>query len=65
MAGRIVALADAFDALTQPRPYKTAKPVPEALAEVRSLSGHAFDPDVVSAFEALDHPALLAAVQDA
>ena len=60
MAGRIVALADTFDALCHPRPYRAAKLLPEALAEIRALSGHSFDPRVVSAFEALDHAELLA-----
>ena len=53
IAGRIVAVADTFDALTHSRPYKEAWPAAEALEEVRSLSGVAFDPDVVTAFEAL------------
>jgi putative two-component system response regulator len=51
LAGRIVAVADTFDALTHSRPYKKAWPASEALAEVRRLSGLAFDPDVVAAFE--------------
>ena len=65
MSGRIVALADAFDALCHPRPYRVAKSLPEALAEIRGLSGHAFDPAVMSAFEALDHEELLASARKA
>lgn len=60
LAGRIVALADSFDAFCHPRAYRAAKALPEALAEIRALSGHWFDPRVVSAFEALDHAVLLA-----
>jgi PAS domain S-box-containing protein/putative nucleotidyltransferase with HDIG domain len=52
--GRIVALADVFDALTHERPYKPAWPVDKAVAEVRRLRGVQFDPDVVDAFEELD-----------
>jgi putative two-component system response regulator len=51
LTGRIVAVADTFDALTHARPYKAAWSTEEALAEVRRLSGVAFDPEVVSAFE--------------
>jgi putative two-component system response regulator len=62
LAGRIVGLADVFDALTQDRPYKAAVPLAEALAEIRSLSGRQFEPQIVAAFEALDQQALLADV---
>jgi putative two-component system response regulator len=58
LGGRIVALADVFDALTHPRPYKPAWPLADALAEVERLSGRQFDPDVADAFRALD-PLLL------
>ncbi len=50
LPGRIVAVADVFDALTQKRPYKPAWPVEEAIAEVRLQRGRQFDPDVVDAF---------------
>jgi putative two-component system response regulator len=52
--GRIVALADVFDALTHARPYKEAWPVERAAAEVQRLRERHFDPDVVDAFEGLD-----------
>lgn len=51
LSGRIVAVADTFDALTHERPYKRAWAVDEALDELRRLSGEAFDPEVVRAFE--------------
>ena len=58
ISGRIVALADVFDALTHERPYKPAWPVEEAAAEIRRLSGSQFDPEVCVAFSRLD-PATL------
>lgn len=50
LAGRIVAVADVFDALTHARPYKPAWPVSEALAELVRQAGRQFDPQVVHAF---------------
>jgi putative two-component system response regulator len=49
LTGRIVAVADAFDALTHERPYKHAWPIAEALAEIVRQSGEKFDPSVVAA----------------
>jgi putative two-component system response regulator len=48
LPARIVAVADAFDALTHERPYKCAWSIPDALAEIESQSGRQFDPQVVS-----------------
>jgi putative two-component system response regulator len=59
ISGRIVAVADVFDALAFPRPYKEAWPLEDAVAEIQRLSGRHFDPRVVNAFAALDHRALL------
>jgi len=50
LVGRIVAVADVFDALTHSRPYKSAWPVEEALAEIERGAGTQFDPRVVEAF---------------
>jgi PAS domain S-box-containing protein len=50
LVGRIVAVADVFDALTHERPYKGAWPVAEALAEIERGAGGHFDPTVVRAF---------------
>lgn len=50
MAGRIVAVADVFDALTSDRPYKKAWPIHEAIEEIKRQSGRQFDPRVVEAF---------------
>lgn len=51
LAGRIVAVADTFDALTHSRPYKRAWSREEALDELRRLSGVAFDAEIVEVFE--------------
>jgi putative two-component system response regulator len=50
LSGRIVALADVFDALTTVRPYKPAWMVEQAVDQIVADSGTHFDPDVVSAF---------------
>jgi response regulator RpfG family c-di-GMP phosphodiesterase len=50
LEGRIVALADVFDALTSPRVYKDAWSIDESVAYVRGLSGSHFDPRVIDAF---------------
>ena len=50
LAGRIVAVADVFDALTQKRPYKAAWPITEAVAEIERQRYRQFDPTVVDAF---------------
>jgi HD-GYP domain-containing protein (c-di-GMP phosphodiesterase class II) len=53
LVGRIVAVADVFDALTHDRPYKPAWPVDQAVALIRSSGGSQFDPRVVEAFLAI------------
>lgn len=49
--GRIVAIADVFDALTSKRPYKEAWSVEKSLEFIRSQSGKHFDPSIVDLFE--------------
>ena len=51
--GRILSVADVFDALTHDRPYKKAWTYEAAVAEIQKQSGLAFDPAVVEAFLAL------------
>jgi putative two-component system response regulator len=50
LAGRIVTVADVFDALTSERPYKNAWPRAAAIDEIMDQSGRQFDPAVVEAF---------------
>jgi len=48
--GRIVAIADVFDALTHKRKYKDAWPVQEAVDYIVDLKGKQFDPNLVDIF---------------
>ena len=50
LSGRIVAIADVFDALTSERPYKKAWSEAEALNHIRANAGSHFDPVCVDAF---------------
>jgi putative two-component system response regulator len=50
LVGRIVALADVFDALTSERPYKHAWSIEEALGYVKEQSGKHFEPALVEHF---------------
>jgi two-component system, cell cycle response regulator len=50
LGSRIVAVCDAFDAMTSDRPYRRALPAGEALEEVSKFSGTQFDPTVVEQF---------------
>jgi response regulator RpfG family c-di-GMP phosphodiesterase len=47
---RIVAVGDAFDAMTTRRPYRDARPVDSALCELRRVAGTQLDPQAVEAF---------------
>lgn len=51
LAARIVAVVDAFDAMTADRPYHRGIPSEDARAELREQRGRQFDPAVVDAFE--------------
>jgi HD-GYP domain-containing protein (c-di-GMP phosphodiesterase class II) len=50
LGGRIVAVADVYDALVSKRVYKEVWEVEKVYDEIRSLSGKKFDPEVVTAF---------------
>jgi putative two-component system response regulator len=57
---RIVAVADAFDAMTTERPYRNSRSPAEALDELRRVAGRQLDPSVVEAFaRAFPDPAKL------
>ena len=53
LPARIVLVADALDALTTTRPYRSARPMLGALAEIREHTGTQFCPRVVAALEEL------------
>ncbi|MGQ9756266.1 MAG: HD-GYP domain-containing protein [Desulfotomaculales bacterium] len=50
LGARIIALADAYDAMTSHRPYRPAKTHETALHEVRQGAGRQFDPSLVKLF---------------
>jgi putative two-component system response regulator len=49
LCGRIVAVADAFEAITHDRPFREAESAEEAMEELRRERGRQFDPEVVDA----------------
>lgn len=53
LGARIMAVVDAFEAMTRVRPYKQTRSTAEAIAELRKNSGTQFDPVIVDAFCAL------------
>jgi len=50
MEARIIAVADAFDAMMSKRPYRNGLTFTEAMAELRRVAGTQFDSTVVDAF---------------
>jgi diguanylate cyclase (GGDEF)-like protein len=52
VGSRIIAVCDAFDAMTADRPYRVAMSPADALAELERCAGTQFDPAVVAAFRA-------------
>lgn len=50
LAGRIVTVADCFDVIVTPRPYKKPRPISWGFDEIASLSGKQFCPKTVEAF---------------
>src|SRR2546421_3189128 len=50
LEARVLAVADAFDAMTSDRPYRPALSREDALAEVERCSGTQFDPQIVRVF---------------
>jgi putative two-component system response regulator len=53
IAARVVAVADVFDALTSPRPYRKPFPTAEALSMIKEGGGSQLDPEAVDAFFAV------------
>ena len=50
LASRIIRVADAYDALTSPRPFREALDHDTAVARLKEMSGTHFDPEAVRAF---------------
>jgi HD-GYP domain-containing protein (c-di-GMP phosphodiesterase class II) len=50
LTARIVAIADAFDAMATDRPYKKALPLEECEAVLRKTAGKMYDPDLIELF---------------
>jgi putative nucleotidyltransferase with HDIG domain len=61
LPARVVFVADALDALTSARPYRPARPLHQALGEIRANAGTQFCPTVVAALDRLtrEEPGLL------
>jgi HD-GYP domain-containing protein (c-di-GMP phosphodiesterase class II) len=53
LAARIVRITDAFDAMTNQRPYQAAVSFEAALEELQANAGHDFDPELVTLFSGL------------
>jgi HD-GYP domain-containing protein (c-di-GMP phosphodiesterase class II) len=52
LGGRIVGIAEAFEAMVRPTPYRPRRSVEDALAEVRACAVTQFDPDIARLFAA-------------
>src|SRR5688500_16531943 len=50
LAARIVAIADAYDAMATDRPYKKALPLEECEAMLNKTAGKMYDPDLITVF---------------
>jgi HD-GYP domain-containing protein (c-di-GMP phosphodiesterase class II) len=64
LGARIVAVCDAYEAMTADRPYRTAMPITAARQELLANAGTQFDPAVVDAFLAATDPSAPAPLDD-
>jgi len=53
LGARVLAVADAFDAMTTDRPYRKARTFQEAIAELRKFANSHYDPKVIDVFAGL------------
>ena len=53
LGSRIILVADAFEAMTSDRPYRSARPADDAIAELRRCAGSQFDPAIVEILASL------------
>jgi HD-GYP domain-containing protein (c-di-GMP phosphodiesterase class II) len=63
LVSRIIAIADAFDAMTSARPYREKWPVEKAIEEIKDNSGSQFDPVLVENFIEIFEEGLLEIVK--
>ncbi|MHC4977360.1 MAG: HD-GYP domain-containing protein [Planctomycetota bacterium] len=54
LLGRIISLADSFDAMSSDRTYRSAMTMPQVLEEIQRCSGTQFDPKLVEVFITLN-----------
>ncbi|MDP2690688.1 MAG: hypothetical protein Q8P48_11330, partial [Deltaproteobacteria bacterium] len=64
MGARIMALVDAFDAMTTDRPYRPRLSFKEAMDEVKTNFGKQFDPEVVQPFVSVIRKEVLGTVEN-
>jgi putative nucleotidyltransferase with HDIG domain len=50
LGARVIAVADAFDAMTSDRPYRAAMSIAQGVQEIKRCAGTQFDPAIVAAF---------------
>ncbi len=62
--GRIIGLADAFDAMSSDRTYRNAMPMNKVLDEIRRCSGKQFDPQLADVFVKLDFTPYLNMIEE-
>ena len=62
--GRMICLADCFDAMTSSRTYRKALPLEVALAEIRKCAGGQFDPELAAAFLTIDEQTFIRTLEN-